>query len=82
MQDGSGTKEKTSLGTSRDAFALRFSVNQGFRYDRPEMSSLVFCSAVTKAIPRAPHRTVYGNGRIVGVRIRLRTVHYGPYFEV
>ena len=27
MQDGSGTKEKTSLGTSRNAFALRLSVN-------------------------------------------------------
>ena len=52
MQDGGGgRKEKMSLGSIQNEFAMRFSVNQGFRYDRPEMSSLVFCSAVTKATP-------------------------------
>ena len=41
MQDGGGgRKEKRSLGSIQNEFAMRFSVNQGFRYDRPEMSSL------------------------------------------
>ena len=55
MQDGSGTNEKTSLGTSRNAFALRFSVNQGFHCGWPEMSSLVFYSASTKVVPVFSH---------------------------
>ena len=56
MQDGGGgRKEKMLLGTIQNEFAMRFSVNQGFRYDRPEMSSLVFCSTVTKAIPVFSH---------------------------
>ena len=56
MQDGGGgRKEKMSLGSIQNEFAMRFSVNQGFRYDRPEMSSLVFCSAVIKAIPVFSH---------------------------
>ena len=56
MQDGGGgRKEKMLLGTIQNEFAMRFSVNQGFR---PEMSSLVFCSAVTKAIPVFSHPQV------------------------
>ena len=59
MQDGGGGgKEGMSLGTIQNEFAMRFSVNQGFRYDRPEMSSLVFCSAVIKAIPVFSHPQV------------------------
>ena len=48
-------KEKMSLGTIQNDFAMRFSVNQGFHCGWPEMSSLVFCSAVTKAIPDFSH---------------------------
>ena len=59
MQDGGGgRKEKIPLGTIQNEFAMRFSVNQGFRYDHPEMSSLVFCSTVTKAIPVFSHPQV------------------------
>ena len=56
MQDGGGgRKEKMSLGSIQNEFATRFSVNQGFRYDRPEMSSLVFYSASTKVVPVFSH---------------------------
>ena len=56
VQDcGGGRKEKMSLGMIQNEFAMRFSVNQGFR---PEMSSLVFYSAVTKAIPVFSHPEV------------------------
>ena len=59
MQDGGGgRKKKMSLGTIQNEFAMRFSINHGFRHDRPEMSSLVFCSAVTKAIPVFSHPQV------------------------
>ena len=47
---GGGRKEKMSLGTIQNDFAMRFSVNQSFHSYRPEMSGLVFCSAVNKAI--------------------------------
>ena len=52
---GGGRKEKMSLGTTQNDFAMRFSVNQGFRYDRPERSSLVFCSAMAKVVPVFSH---------------------------
>ena len=56
MQDGGGgRKEKRSLGTIQNEFAMRFSVNQGFRYGWPEMSSLVFCSVSTKVVPVFSH---------------------------
>ena len=56
MQDGGGgRKEKMLLGTIQNEFAMRFSVNQGFHCDRPEMSSLVFCSARTKVVPVFSH---------------------------
>ena len=59
MQDGGGgRKEKMSLGTIQNEFAMRFSVNQGFRYDRPEMSSLVFCSVSTKVVPVFSHSQI------------------------
>ena len=59
MQDGGGgRKEKMSLGTKQNEFAMRFSVNQGFHCGWPKMSSLVFCSAVTKAIPVFSHPQV------------------------
>ena len=35
VQDGGGTKEKATLRTSRDAFAMRFSVNQCFQILQP-----------------------------------------------
>ena len=52
MQDGSGTKEKTSLGTIQNEFTMRFSVNQGFHCGWPKMSSLVFYSASTKVVSK------------------------------
>ena len=40
VQDGGGgRKEKMSLGTIVNEFAMRFSVNQGFHCGWPEMSS-------------------------------------------
>ena len=48
-------RRKTSLETSRNAFALRFSVNQGFHCGRPKMSSLVFYSAMAKVVPVHSH---------------------------
>ena len=56
MQDGGGgRKEKMSLGTIQNEFAMRFSVNQGFHCGWPEMSSLVFYSASTKVVPVFSH---------------------------
>ena len=52
---GGGRKKKMSLGTIQNDFAMRFSVNQGFHCGWPEMSSLVFCSVSTKAIPVFSH---------------------------
>ena len=59
VQDGGGgRKEKMSLGTIQNEFTMRFSVNQDFHCGWPEMSSLVFCSTVTKAIPVFSHPQV------------------------
>ena len=55
MEYGGGTKKKTSLGTTRDAFAMRFSVNQGFHFGSAAMTSLVFYSVRTKVVPVFSH---------------------------
>ena len=56
MQDGGGgRKEKMSLGSIQNDFAMRFSVNQGFHCGWPEMSSLVFYSAMAKVVPVHSH---------------------------
>ena len=56
VQDGGGgRKEKMSLGTIVNEFAMRFSVNQGFHCGWPKMSSLEFYSATAKVIPVHSH---------------------------
>ena len=56
MQDGGGgRKEKMLLGTIQNEFAMRFSVNQGFHCGWPEMSSLVFYSAMAKVVSVHSH---------------------------
>ena len=96
MQDGGGgRKEKMSLGTIQNEFAMRFSVNQGFHCGWPEMSSLVFYSASTKVVPKKcfltssnverDQRRIYNEDRIGEDAIAASFMsqakdHLGPIF--